>query len=270
MLPLICIRRQRIMRFLLLYFSLFIFASASAQTDAIFWQSKTIGSDTIYYTSIDTDHLLQLENQLSTARSVTKKFFKKGTGQAVRITIFPDRTQLDAQWSKDWNSPDFRSECWMVASGIATRLDILSPRTWNNQACEHDGKNNTEIQQVITHEWVHVFHAQQNPSPTFEGMDSLSWLIEGLATYVSGQLTPEKLKSVRQELLAGNKPASLSDFWKGKLRYQQAGSLMKFIDEKYGRKKLMELLSLGELRSILKVIDISEKELIDEWDAEVR
>jgi len=179
--------------------------------------------------------------------------------------VFPHRASLDEQWARDWKQPGFKAECWMIASGVADRLDLLSPRTWERQACDHNGNDSQEVRQVILHELVHVFHAQQNPLPGFDGMDELSWLIEGLATYVSGQLTEDKIKSVRRQLADGVAPASLADFWKGKLRYQQAGTLIKFIDERYGRDKLISILGLTDLPSILEILATTEIGLIQSW-----
>jgi hypothetical protein len=39
-------------------------------------------------------------------------------------------------WQKDWNEPRFKSECWMVASGVASKLDVISPKSWDKQACD--------------------------------------------------------------------------------------------------------------------------------------
>jgi len=153
----------------------------------------------------------------------------------------------------------------MVASGVAKRLDVLSPQRWKQEACEHNGNDSVEIQQIITHELTHVFHAQYCINHTFDGMDDLAWLLEGVATYVSGQLTDEKIKSVKEQIAAGRSPETLADFWKGKVRYQQAGSLMMYIDQKYGREKLFALLSLTSLHEMMKTLNTTEKELIAAW-----
>jgi len=66
-----------------------------------------------------------------------KHFFGSPYIKAFNIFIHPNRSSLDSAWQKDWNMPDFKSECWMVASGIATKLDMISPKTWDKEACEH-------------------------------------------------------------------------------------------------------------------------------------
>ena len=46
----------------------------------------------------------------------------------------------------------------MVASGVAARLDMISPMAWDKQACEHSYKEADKTQQLITHELVHIYH----------------------------------------------------------------------------------------------------------------
>jgi hypothetical protein len=96
-------------------------------------------------------------------------------------------------------------------------------------------------------------------------MDDYAWLIEGLSTYVSGQLTWAKIQSVKEQLAAGKSPEVLVDFWKGEIRYQQAGSFVKYIDEKYGREKLFDLLKLTTLEEMMKTLGTTEKELVTGW-----
>lgn len=57
-----------------------------------------------------------------------KDFFGDPFKNEFEIIIHPDRASLDYQWRKDWNMSDFKSECWMVGSGFANKLDLISPR----------------------------------------------------------------------------------------------------------------------------------------------
>jgi hypothetical protein len=42
------------------------------------------------------------------------------------------RKALASAWQQDRNYPDFQSECWMVASGVAHQMDLLSPSAWKD------------------------------------------------------------------------------------------------------------------------------------------
>src|SRR6185436_18077906 len=119
-------------------------------------------------------------------RQKIEAFFKKPFEQAFDIELYPDRAAFDDYFRRRWNVP--KTEPWMVASGVADRLAILSPRVWKTLAAEHVPADTNHVSDLAAHELVHVFHAQRNPRPDFDGMDELGWFVEGLATFVSGQL----------------------------------------------------------------------------------
>ncbi|MCD4691792.1 MAG: hypothetical protein K8R79_02665 [Calditrichales bacterium] len=219
----------------------------------------------IHYDSIDNKQAEQIEHWLNQGQKDIEGFFNKGFEKKFDVYIFSERDSLDKQWQKDWNMPDFKSQCWMVASGIAYRLDILSPRIWKTQACEHDNNDTIAIKKLIIHELVHVFHGQHNPSPTFENIENIDWFVEGLAVYVSGQLDDGRLKRAKSHILDNGAPNKLADIWKGKHKYGFAGSIVKFIDDKYGREVLVKLITFTKATEILNTLSISEKELIKEW-----
>lgn len=237
-----------------------------AQTDqAISWVKTEIPGATLFTTAADAEWLTTFEDNIAEGRKTVITFFGQDFLQSFQVHVFPHRANLDAQWQKDWGAPDFHSECWMVASGVAHRLDLLSPAVWPTEACEHSAINQLEMQRLITHEMVHVYHGQRNPVPDFTGLDDLGWLIEGIATYASGQLTDARVASVKKLVEEGNAPASLSKFWSGKDRYGLAGSLVAMVDARIGRKALLELMKETKQRDILARVGLSETQLIEEW-----
>jgi len=253
------------MKRLVLWILLIAGNKSYAEIDSLPWIKKDFSQYSLYYVAADSPIIHTIEKDLAIGTKHVTEFFKKGFSKKISVYIFPNRKAMTEQWRKDWNIPDFNSECWMVASGVALRLDVLSPLSWRQDACEHNGNDSTEIQQIITHELIHVFHGQQSPNPNFDGMDDFGWLTEGLANYASGQLTDGKLAQVREQIRLGNTPGQLVDFWKGRFRYQQSGSLIRFIDKKYGREKLKELLPLTNLTDMMKTLKTTEAELIADW-----
>ena len=253
---------MRIISFLTLL--LFHFNLFAAQTDSLSWIKKEKKFFTLFYTPADSSVISVIEKDLEKGKKIITDFFQSGFTKKFEVYIFPARNELDKQWSKDWGGPNFRSQCWMVASGVAGRLDILSPLCWKKDACEHNASDSVEVQKIITHELVHVFHAQHNPNPTFDGMDDLSWLIEGLATFASGQLSEARVSKVKTQLKEKT-PATLSELWTGADKYGRAGSFVRFLEKKYGRKKIVELLSLTDLATILKFLKTDEASLITSW-----
>src|SRR5262245_10391404 len=216
-------------------------------TDSLHWIKQEFPTVNIYYTETDSKALSALTNDLINGTTTIISFFNSSFTKKFSVYVYPNRGELNKQWQKAWSMPGFQSECWMVASGVADRLDILSPLAWKNEACDHNADDSNEVQKIITHELVHIYHGQHNPKPSFDGMDDLSWLIEGLATLASGQLTEQRLNNVKTELKEGKCPKLLSEMWTGKEKYGRAGSFIQFIDEKFGHEKLLELLSLTNL-----------------------
>lgn len=244
-------------------FILLSISFAKAQTNK--WINKETGQYSLHYTIIDKKVVNELEGYLMAGFRSVGKFFDRPFKNKIDIYIFPDRMSLDEQWKVMFKDTSFRSQCWMVASGTNTRLDLISPSVWEKEACDHNANDKKEIQDIITHELVHVLHSQYNPSPDFEGMDPLAWFVEGLATWASGQLNEKRLAEVKKIMNEGKHPVKLENVWSGKAKYGLAGSLVKFIDVTYGRKTVIELLSYNDQQKILARLKLSEPELISNW-----
>ncbi|NNG11315.1 MAG: hypothetical protein HKM92_14200 [Arenibacter sp.] len=223
------------------------------------------GNYELHYDAIDQEQATQIVHWLDQGHAAILQFFDSDFKQNFDVYLFSERDSLDKQWQKDWNMPGFKSQCWMVASGIAHRLDILSPRVWETQACEHQSKDTIATQKLIIHELVHVFHGQNNPSPTFENVENIDWLVEGLAVYVSGQLDEDRYERAKTFMQSEAGPDKLADIWKGEHRYGLAGTLVKLIDDTYGRKTLIQLMGHTSADEVLQVLAITEEELIKRW-----
>lgn len=259
-----------IMKLLTLSFLFVSFSTLSESPDSIVWQKKDHSAFTLSYQDADQNISNEIDLDLDKGISRITSFFGREFTNKFQVFLFPNRASLDNQWQTDWGLPGFKAECWMVASGVAQRLDILSPNMWKKETCEHDATDKHEVESLILHELVHVFHGQQNPRPDFTGLDDLAWLIEGVATYASGQLNNKRLEPVRKVVADGKAPAALEDFWKGKDKYGLAGSLVKYVDKKYGRPVLFQLLGQADEKSILEILKTDEPGLIEAWKKSVK
>jgi len=186
--------RQIALLFLQIILTLGTTASAPDK-DTLTWQVIYQDKYTIYYTGADKNKAQEI--YVASGYKHVAEFFQHPFTKKFGIYIFPDRSELNRQWQKDWNDPDFQSQCWMIASGVSHRLDILSPNAWIRDACDHDGKDSIEIRQVIWHELIHVYHGQYNPDHAFNYIENLDWLVEGIATYISGQLDLKRLQRIK-------------------------------------------------------------------------
>ncbi len=229
------------------------------------WHTMDHQAYSFSYTDPDLGIAGQLDADVKKGISKIILFFGHPYPGKVKAYLFPNRTALNKQWETDWGIPAFKAECWMVASGVAARLDILSPNAWKKETCEHDAADKDEVASLVWHELVHVYHAQYSANPTFKNMDNLSWLVEGLATYASGQLSEVRMQRVQAIVREHNTPVALEDFWKGNDRYALAGSIVRYVDRTYGRVKMFELLEATDEKSALKILGVTENELIDGW-----
>jgi hypothetical protein len=229
------------------------------------WKQEKHKGYTLFYKDDDESEKARYAVFIDKGIESVKFFTKDSCRKEFKVFVHPSRAGMDKQWQADWNMSGFKSECWMVASGVATKLDLLSPLTWSKQACEHDYANKDETQKVITHELFHVYHAQLNPSTDFGETQGIDWLVEGFATYASGQCNTERLKQVKDAVASKTAPTALDDFWKGKLKYGFSGSLVMFIDQKYGRERLKDLLKFKTCAEVLGALKTGEKTLLKDW-----
>jgi hypothetical protein len=219
----------------------------------------------LFYKTADAQNKDDYASLINNGINTVKAFFIDTFKYKFDVYIHPDRQSLDGQWQKDWKMPDFKSECWMVASGVADKLDMISPKTWDKASCEHSWSDKVKTQQLITHELVHVYHGQLNASKDFSDVENIDWFVEGLAVYASGQCDSVRMADVRKTVLTNQYPSTLDDFWKGNAKYGLSGSMVMFIDYKFGRNKVKGLLKFSKKTQILASLNISEKDLLTGW-----
>lgn len=238
--------------------------------DTIEWKKISNNKFDLHYSTGDEEVIANINAFLTSGFDHVRNFFGQSFTRKVDVYIFPARELLDKQWQKDWGDTSFRSECWMIASGVAHRLDVLSPAVWSKQACDHNGNDTTEIRQVTWHELVHVFHGQYNPDHAFNYIEKLDWLVEGVATYAGGQLNSDRLQRVKRMIAENKTPTTLDDFWKGADKYGLSGSMVAYIDKVYGRKKLSELLRFTNKQDALQSLGVAESQLIAGWQKSLK
>jgi len=194
-------------------------------------------------------------------------FFGEHFAETYRLEVLPDRAAFDRSFPPEWGMGE--TQCWMVATGVANALRMLSPRVWATQACEHDPADAVHVQGIVTHELVHVFHMQHNPTRDGTGLEAIGWFVEGLAVYVSGQLDEGHQLTAAEALAVGAGPTQLEDGWSGRYRYGVSGSLVAFVDETWGRDALRDLLTVTSEQQLLARLGTTEAELLDGWRASV-
>lgn len=245
--------------------SMVMMVSLSWMTPEIEWIQVKHNEYVLFYTEADDKDKADYVRLLDRGIESVESFFGDSFRSEFKVYIHPNRQSLDIQWQRDWNMPEFKSECWMVASGTATKFDMISPKRWEAEACEHSYSDLAKTQQLVAHELVHVYHGQHNASPDFSDVTNVDWFVEGLATYASGQCDASRMNAVKQALESNTVPSSLDHFWTGKLKYGLSGSVVMYIDHTFGRSKLKELLRYNRKDELLKSLGIEEDRLLRGW-----
>lgn len=231
--------------------------------------SFKVGISTIWYDKEDEFYAKKIKSFISSGISYIESYFGQKYQRNFQVYVHKNRKDLDYQWQEMWGGPEFQSECWMVASGVSSRLDLLSPRVWDKEACEHDKYDFTAMKRLIHHELVHIYHGQNNPSQDFDGIVDLDWFIEGLAVLISGQLHKARRVDVQNFLAEDDESLQLDMIWKGKHKYGLAGSLVWYIEQEWGKSKLFEFLKFTTADEILNSLEITEEILISQWKSSV-
>ena len=207
----------------------------------------------------------EVAKMVSTGRRAVEKFFHARFPDVIHVTVAASRAEFNQAFPPTWGMN--QTECWMVGVGVADFLVLLSPSAWSREACDHDPRDAQEIRRIVTHELVHVFHGQHNPTRDFTGADEIGWFVEGLAVLASGQLDAERMARTVDAARAGDLPKTLGETWSGPNRYGRAGSVVKYLDEKYGRAMLISLLPVTKQADLLMRLGVSEARLLQEWKA---
>ncbi len=233
--------------------------SVTAHNPASEWRMEEHDGYRLHYQVAEPEEISTYRNLIQTGMENVEKFMKSEFISSFEVYIHPNRLSIGQTWRQDWNYPEFKSECWMVASGIANKMDLLSPGRWEDQTGW-----------LIIHELFHVYHGQRNASPDFSELCGLDWFAEGFATYASGQCDPQRMAEVKKAVKNGNAPDALDNFWEGKLLYGLSGSVVMYIDQTYGRDKLAELLVFNQKSEMLESLGLTEEKLLEEWKAFIR
>lgn len=204
-----------------------------------------------------------LREDLTRSHKHIERFFDHTFLTPYRVDISPHRKAFDGSFGTRFGVP--KTEKWMVAAGVSDTLYLLSPQVWKTEAVEHDPADKQHVRDILTHELVHVYHGQYCPKHDFEGMDDLGWLVEGVAVYVSGQLEHSHRDAARKAIAEGVAPTKLANAWSGRYRYGVCGSLVGYVDKRYGRKTLWKLLAITRPDQALGLLGITETQLLEDW-----
>lgn len=209
-----------------------------------------------------------LGRELEDARAKVEAFFGQPFRRPVEALVCANRAAFDATFPPEWGVG--QTECWMVASGIGGRLALLAPSAWKQQACGHDAADRQHVADLLAHELTHCFHGERNPHPDFDGVNGIDWYAEGLATLASGQLAREHAGVAVRAVAAGTAPADLDQAWTGRDRYGVSGSLVEYVEVRWGRPMLLQLMAATSEPELFSALGTSEADFLRDWSAWVQ
>jgi hypothetical protein len=179
-------------------------------------------------------------------------------------------------------SPGQFSETNVILDVIEEGVGGFSELMRNRIVIPFDGSYN-DLHHVIGHELAHVFEFQMfyrsRLASLFGAIDEFSvplWVTEGFAEYQSGWVNVSS-EAFMRDLVINNRLVSLTELNDiyGYLSYREGESFYRYVEEKYGRKKVYEFLhSLNRMRSLdgafLAVFGMTEKRFSADWEKWLR
>ena len=190
-------------------------------------------------------------------------YFGSPLPRPYELRLFRHRADMEAFARATWQMPEL--PCWAVAMGSGSRLAVLCPSAWTSEACEHDPNDQDAMRLLLAHELVHVYHGQHRADTEFMQADEVGWLVEGLAVLASGQLTPARLRQAAAAVAAGHGPTTLADAWSGNARYGIAGSMVRFVEDRLGQARIVDLLDDSTNAAILARVGMDEEGFLTAW-----
>jgi hypothetical protein len=241
--------------------------SAPVDGDQGTWLDVGDASVRVEYQTPDPALSLAMLDHARAGRDLATTFFGEVFKSGFTVRVYPDRSSLTTYWRAAWAQPSLVPECWMVASAVRTMAVVLSPRTWAASACGHNASDASYVRRLVSHEIVHVLHAQLNALPEVNAVGALKWFNEGVAYYAAGQLDDASRAQVRALIASGYQPTTLEAVLPGQGGYPAAASIVAYIDRTFGRDALRRLLRATSTAEALAMLSISEQKLLADWRA---
>ena len=95
----------------------------------------------------DAEVAAELATLLDGGITAVEAFFGESFREPFTVELLPDRAAFDASFPPEWGMS--QTACWMVATGVADALRILSPRVWSTEACEHDPDDPAHVRGIV-------------------------------------------------------------------------------------------------------------------------
>ncbi len=177
----------------------------------------------------------ELQTYLENALKELNTFFETNWNQKTpKLFVVDDRETIN-------QLSGYETESWAVGWNWGSYIIfILNPKNITTQSSHTEKTLN--IEKLIKHELCHIFFEK------IFGECSVSWISEGVAVYVAGQVED-------------NETLEFNGFLDGQKVYQEGGSSIKLLVDHFGKEKLFEFLrkqqsttNFGEVSDVFKEV----------------
>lgn len=183
--------------------------------------------------------------------------------KTLNIYLFPDRSEFDKALSNAKKIENFKSKDWLV--GSTTRngdILVLSTKKWTYHKAR-------DLSALLKHEMIHSFQNKElkrRYKKTIYDLNEIRWLSEGISSYIAGQYsylykdTSRKLSNIDRKYLDVNDFIYRSS-WN---LYPISSFIVNYIKEKYGNKKIKELLTLPSMIDVYRSLEVSNLKFLED------
>ena len=217
----------------------------------------------IFYTQKEENILKETERNFEDAKNEICKYFDVNIELPVfNLFIAENRGAYDFFVQNYTTIPTSKDR---LAQPQLIDLYILSPNAYNadsNYDYAPGYYDKDEYKRLIKHEFIHMFEEYLSPKGSMEVRPL--WWGEGLAVYLSEQYKEEGIfmkyldEEVKREIPTFEEIV-------GRKAYIFGWTIIKFLEEKYGKKLLMRIIKENNSEDILSSVSISKEKFYDEW-----
>jgi hypothetical protein len=222
------------------------------------WLERNAGGVAFRYADPDTALVTSITPVVESELARVTGFLGVSPEQSFQLVVWPDRPRFTDRFRALFRETP---QCWVIAFGLSSGVEMLPPRLWD---CGHPASSSEFLRLLLAHELTHVVHARQ---PGFGYGSDMSWFLEGLAVYVSGQHNAQYSGVAQARFAQGFVPASLPALMNDGAGYALAGDVVRFIDAAWGRATLRSLTGASSTTAILATLNETEANLLARWRA---
>lgn len=237
---------------------------------AIKYNIRQFGKARVIFTDRDENVVGETyDAAVSAVRSVLRYFGLKLEFPLINLFIVPSRKEYDRFVAHLTRVP---TDKWRLGQPQGHDFYLISPNSYPadvsaNYLDSEGACDRGMYKSFIKHEIVHMVEELISPMGAMELRPQ--WWGDGLAVYITGQYRDRiTSKCMKRDLAAGKIPGI--DGLKGGPAYIWGWSLVRYIEKRFGRKKILEILQTTCEQDIPGLLKLGKKALERDWQKSLK